>query len=143
MARSSTGWRLRLGDSRSSAPAARRTTGTAAPLELTAVPGRGRRLSDGVLVDASVHARLLGLRLLTLDATIVIAPAEVTSPSPAAHRAPRARASRSPGRSVGSPGRSVAARPGLAQAVQSINEAAELLAATRRDGPARRAGLPS
>jgi hypothetical protein len=103
-------------------------------VELTAVPDRRRRLSDGVLVDASVHARLLGLRLLTLDATVVIAPAEVTSPSPAAHRAPRAWAARSSGIS---PGRSAAARPGLAQAVQSINEAAELLAATRRDGAAR------
>jgi hypothetical protein len=107
-------------------------------LELTAVPDRRRHLSDGVLVDASVQARLLGLRLLTLEATVVIAPAEVTSPSPTAQRAPRVRAPRS---SSLSPGRSVTARPGLAQAVQSINEAAELLAATRRDDAAPAAGL--
>jgi hypothetical protein len=103
---------------------------------LTAVPDRRRRLSDGVLVDASVQARLLGLRLLTLDATVVISPAQVTSPSSTVHRAPRDRVPRSSG---ASPGRSVAARPGLAQAVQSINEAAAVLAETRRDGAARAA----
>ena len=34
-----------------------------------------RRPSDGILIQASILARLLGLRLLTLDATITLVPA--------------------------------------------------------------------
>jgi hypothetical protein len=38
----------------------------------------GERADDGAtVVRAVVHARLLGLRLLTLDARVVVAPAEV------------------------------------------------------------------
>jgi hypothetical protein len=98
---------------------------------LTATPDRRRRLSDGVLVDASVHARLLGLRLLTVDASIVLVPADVTGTSPAAHPPAQRPAPRS---SVPAPKRTIAAGPRLAQAVRSINEAAEVLAETRRDG---------
>jgi hypothetical protein len=98
---------------------------------LTATPDRRRRLSDGVLVDASIHARLLGLRLLTVDASIVLVPAEVSAtpraaPRPAERPAPRS--------SAPAPKRSLAAGPRLAQAVRSLNEAAEVLAETRRDG---------
>jgi hypothetical protein len=108
-----------------------RTHETPAPVGLTAIPDRRRRLSDGVLVDASIHARLLGLRLLTVDASIVLVPAEFSAqsraaPPPAQRRAPRSSAPAS--------GRSVAGEPRLAQAVRSINEAAEVLAQTRRDG---------
>ncbi|MGZ4614022.1 MAG: hypothetical protein ACXV4A_00540 [Actinomycetes bacterium] len=40
--------------------------------------GDGDRADDGAtVVRAVVHARLLGLRLLTLDARVVVAPAEV------------------------------------------------------------------
>ena len=46
----------------------------------TAARDRRRRPSDGVVVEASILARLLGLRLLTLDATVVLVPAEVTAP---------------------------------------------------------------
>ena len=47
----------------------------AAPLT---VRGDGDRAVDGAtVVRAVVHARLLGLRLLTLDARVVVAPAEV------------------------------------------------------------------
>jgi hypothetical protein len=96
-----------------------------------AIPDRRRRLSEGVLVDASIRARLLGIRLLTIDAIVVLAPAEVTGPSVAAPD-PRQRAyARSSGMLRK---RSAAAGRGLAEAVQSINEGAELLAETRRDG---------
>jgi hypothetical protein len=108
-------------------PVAARTLETAAPVVLTATPDRRRRLSDGVLVDASIHARLLGLRLLTIDASIVLVPADVMAASPAAQ--PPAPRSSGPSRR-----RSGAAGPRLAQAVRSLDEAAELLAETRRDG---------
>lgn len=42
------------------------------------VPDGGRRLSDGHLVEASIVARLLGIRLLTIDARVIVAPARVT-----------------------------------------------------------------
>ena len=112
-------------------PVAPRTLATTGPVALTAIPDRRRRLSDGVLVDASLHARLLGLRLLTVDATIVLVPADVAGTSRTAHPAPQGPAPRPLGPA---PSRSVAAGPRLAQAVRTINEAAELLAETRRDG---------
>ena len=112
-------------------PVAPRTLATTGPVALTAIPDRRRRLSDGVLVDASIHARLLGLRLLTVDATIVLVPADVAGPSGMDHRAAERPAPRPV---AAAPRRSVAAGPRLAQAVRTINEAAELLADTRRDG---------
>ena len=76
-------------------------------------------------------ARLLGIRLLTLDATVVLVPAE-TAPQSAAHR-PGGRASaRPPGRLPAGPG---AASRGLAGAVRNINEGSAVLAATRRNCP--------
>ena len=39
------------------------------------MPDDDARLADGVLVEADVHARVLGLRLLRLDATVVLLPA--------------------------------------------------------------------
>ena len=108
-------------------PVAARTLETTAPVVLTATPDRRRRLSDGVLVDASIHARLLGLRLLTIDASIVLVPADVMAASPASQ--PPAPRSAGPSRR-----RSGATGPRLAQAVRSLDEAAELLAETRRDG---------
>jgi hypothetical protein len=112
-------------------PVGARTLATTGPVALTAVPDRRRRLSDGVLVDASIHARLLGVRLLTIDATIVLVPADVAGTSPTAHPAAEGPAPRP---LPASPARPVAAGPRLAQAVRTINEAAELLAETRRDG---------
>jgi hypothetical protein len=64
-------------------------------------------LSEGALVQASVRARLLGIPLLRLDATVALMPAAITA-SPAAF-----------------------AGDGLADAVRSINEGAELLAQVR------------
>ncbi len=77
------------------------------------------------MVEASVVARLLGMRLLKLDATVVLHPAEVSPVPPQRPGEPRAR-SRA-GRVLPAPG----AR-GLADAVRSIDEGAALLAEARR-----------
>jgi hypothetical protein len=78
------------------------------PVALTAAVDPSRRLSGGGLVQASVRARLLGIPLLRLDATVVLMPAAITTPS-----------SR------------LAAGEGLADAVRSINDGAETLAQVR------------
>jgi len=81
---------------------------TSAPVALTAAVDPSRHLSEGALVQASVRARLLGIPLLRLDATVVLMPAAITTPS-----------SR------------LAAGKGLAEAVRSINDGAETLAQLR------------
>ena len=43
----------------------------------TVVPDSSRRLSDGLLIETSVLARLLGFRLLTLEGTVVVTPAQL------------------------------------------------------------------
>jgi hypothetical protein len=90
---------------------AARGVGTTTPEALTAAVDPSRRLSEGALVQASVRARLLGIPLLRLDATVVLMPAAITVPSSA-----------------------LAARNGLAEAVRSINDGAEVLAQVRRNG---------
>jgi hypothetical protein len=109
---------------------------------LTAVPDRRRRPSDGLVVEASIVARLFGLRLLDLDATVVVTPAEVRGPPPASRDArPRVRA-----RGLGgppAPDMSGAVPGRLAEAVWRIDEGAAILAESRRaraslDGGARR-----
>jgi hypothetical protein len=87
---------------------AARDVGSAAPVALTAAVDPSRRLSEGALVQASVRARLLGIPLLRLDATIAFMPAAITTPS-----------SR------------LVAGEGLAEAVRSINDGAEMLAQVR------------
>jgi hypothetical protein len=84
---------------------------TPAPVALTAAVDRSRRLSEGALVQASVRARLLGIPLLRLDATVVLVPAAINASSSA-----------------------FAAGNGLAEAVRNINDGAEVLAQVRRDG---------
>jgi hypothetical protein len=101
------------------------------PITLTAIPNRGKRLSDGVLVEASVVGRVLGLRILTVRASVVLAPAEVTGAS-SAHRDPGVRAA-APVSPVG-PTLLRAPGHGLAEAVRRIDEGAQLLAEARRDG---------
>jgi hypothetical protein len=96
-----------------------------------ATPDRRRRLADGALVEASIRARLLGLRLLSIDATVVLVPADVAAPSPGGHAPPQPPSARSTG---APPRRSGAAGHGLAEAVRSISEGAELLAEARRNG---------
>jgi len=85
-----------------------RVVGTPA---LTAAVDPTRRVSEGALVQASVRARLLGIPLLRLDATVALMPAAITAPSSA-----------------------LGAGNGLAEAVRSINDGAEVLAQVRRNG---------
>jgi hypothetical protein len=84
---------------------------TSAPVALSAAVDPSRRLSEGALVQASVRARLLGIPLLRLDATVVLMPAAITARSSA-----------------------LAAGNGLAEAVRSINDGAEVLAELGRNG---------
>ena len=81
-------------------------------------------------MEASVRARVLGIPLLRLEATVALVPAEFAAPSPAAHRPPARPSARSPG---APPARS-RGNGGLAQAVRSINEGAAVLAEVRRNG---------
>jgi hypothetical protein len=91
---------------------------------LTAFPDPRKRLSDGVLVDACIRARLLGIPLLKVEATIVLAPAGLAAPRASAPRGVTIKGSAQPG----PPGRE------LAEAVRSIHEGEELLAEARRNG---------
>jgi hypothetical protein len=91
------------------------------PVVLTAVPDRRRRPSDGLVVEASIVARLLGIRLLTLNAKVVVAPADVRAPSSPSHDS----------RPVGRDSRPPVGR-GLAEAVVRLNESAAILAEARR-----------
>jgi hypothetical protein len=88
-----------------------RGVATPARVALTAAVDPSRHLSEGALVQASVRARLLGIPLLRLDATVVLMPAAITAPFSA-----------------------LAAGNGLAEAVRSINDGAEVLAQVRRNG---------
>jgi hypothetical protein len=90
---------------------AARGVGTPTPVALTAAIRPNRHLSEGALVQASVRARLLGIPLLRLDATVVLMPAAITAPSSA-----------------------LAGGNGLAEAVRSINDGAEVLAQVRQNG---------
>jgi hypothetical protein len=114
--------------------AAQRFT-TSPPVMVRVTPDRRSRLSEGGVVEASVRARLLGIRLLTLDASVVIAPAEVAVPwarsNDPSHRSP-ARSSSLP------PARSGAIGGGLAEAVRSVHESAALLAEARNGWRDRR-----
>jgi hypothetical protein len=78
---------------------------------LTTAFGERRRLSEGTFVQASVRARLLGIPLLRLDAAVVLVPAAITS----------------------SPSVPIRSEDGLAAAVRSINDGAEVLAQVRRN----------
>jgi hypothetical protein len=78
---------------------------------LSARANRARRLSEGALAQGSIRARLLGLPLLRLDATIVLLPAALDRPSPR-----------------GTDGNE------LIEAVRRINEGADVLARVRDDG---------
>lgn len=90
---------------------------------------RGKRLSEGTLVKAHVEGRVLGLRLLKIDALLALVPA---SPPGLASDAWL-----TPGRSISSVGNG-SGKPGsaLAEAVRSLDEAAVLLADERRNGSA-------
>jgi hypothetical protein len=108
-----------------------RSSRATASAGLTAAPHPSKRLSDGVLVEACVRARLMGIPLLKVEATIVLAPAGLTAPT----SAPRDRPIRGFARSSRAAWtRSGARGQGLAEAVRRINEGAELLTDARRNG---------
>jgi hypothetical protein len=46
-------------------------------------------LSEGMLVDARIVARVLGLKLLTVDASVALLPASANGRSPAGHEVSR------------------------------------------------------
>jgi hypothetical protein len=107
------------------------TAETATRGALTVAPNGRRRLSQGVLVEASIVARLLGLRLLSLEATAVLTPADVTTRLSGQRRT----AGRPPG--AWPPRRSAVAGRGLADAVRNLDEGAKLLEkAHQRSHPA-------
>ncbi len=107
------------------------TAETATRGVLTVAPNGRRRLSQGVLVEASIVARLLGLRLLSLEATAVLTPADVTTRLSGQRRT----AGRPPG--AWPPRRSAVAGRGLADAVRNLDEGAKLLEkAHQRSHPA-------
>jgi hypothetical protein len=123
--------RARQNASKSSAPVVAPAGRSAIKLASAAVADDRRRgRSDATLVEASVTARLLGLRILTLDAQVALVPADVTIAAPRA-REPAARApALSSGNSRGRAG-SVGHR-GLAEAVRNLDEGARLLAEIQR-----------
>jgi hypothetical protein len=113
----------RRSDSRSTAPATEPAT-----TNLIASPDGGRPLSEGLVVEASVVARLFRIRLLAVDASLVVTPAHVHRRAPAVM--PRTRQ-----RPIGA---------GLVAAERLIDEGAASLAASRATGttaprPGRRA----
>lgn len=133
---------MRPGGSRTTAHVTLRPVRTAAPVALTVAPDRGRRLSGGAYVAATLVARLLGMRLLTIDAEIALVPADARPLGSADVRPLGSAADARPVRT--SPRRALAtgsraAGPGLARAVRTMDEGAELLAEARR-GAARSSG---
>jgi hypothetical protein len=113
MRRSSRWPRGRRSDSRSTAPATERAT-----TNLIAVPNGGRPLSEGLIVEASVVARLFRIRLLAVDASLVVSPAHVQGRTPAVMLRTRPR--------------TIGAR--LVAAERFIDEGAASLAASRATG---------
>jgi hypothetical protein len=90
------------------------------------LPGR-RRASDALTVEASVLARLFGIRLLTLDANVILSRPRFSGLSPVPYDAPvrssREAAARPPERS-----RAIGAK--LADAERLIDEGVASLAAS-------------
>jgi hypothetical protein len=97
-------------------------------IALDVAPDGRRRLSEGALVEASVVARLFGVRLLRLDASVALAPADVRPAAAPVQAAPRSIPRSAPRRASVAPGRC------LPEAVRTLSEAAEVLSDTKRDG---------
>lgn len=72
-------WRARRRDgSRRTASEGRSRPGRTVAVPLTTMePDEDGRLSDGVLVETVLVARVLGLRLLRVDGTVLLAPARL------------------------------------------------------------------
>ena len=79
-------------------------------------------------MEGSILAHVLGLRLLRLEATMVLLPADVSTST-----GPRRGARRAS--SISPPRRSAVRRRGLADAARDIDEGARLLAHAREGAP--------
>jgi hypothetical protein len=91
-----------------------------------------RRPSEGIRVEASILARLFRMKLLKLDASVLVFPTDVTPLPPAPpDLVVRTSAVPRPSEAVVPAGDN--GRRTLADAVRSIHEGAELLAEARRD----------
>jgi hypothetical protein len=93
------------------------------PVVLTARRDLARRSSGPTRVEASILARLLGIRLLRIEASVAVIPAAVAPARTDLHGSP-----------VPPPRRAAAPGAGLADAIRSIEEGAQLLAEARRNG---------
>jgi hypothetical protein len=102
------------------------------PAALTVAPDPRKRLSDGVLVEACIRARLMGMPLLKVEASVVLAPAGLTSASLASRGVPVRTSTRSP-RALPTRSRATTGQ-GLVEAIRNINEGDDLLADVRRNG---------
>ena len=95
---------------------------------------RGRRLSEGALVEAHVRARVLGIPLLKVDALVVLVPGNPSAVVPSTSSTSRAPSVEPTLPSGNRSRRPEAPGSALADAIRSIDEAAELLAEARRNG---------
>ena len=99
------------------------------------VEGRGGRLGDGMLVAASIRARLFGFSVLTLDADIALTPDDDRRAAgvPARRLEPRSTVRRRVPASAGNgtPG----GRRALGEAAQRLESGAAQLAAAREQMP--------
>jgi hypothetical protein len=117
--RRSSRWRRgRRSGSRTTANVTERTQTAPGSAHLIAVPDGGQRLSEGLLVEASVVARLLRVRLLVINASLVVSPAHVQGRMPEEPPRPP-------------PARRRAIGTGLAAAERSLSEGAASLARLR------------
>ena len=62
-------------------PRDRTTNETEMGFAVHLAPSPARRLSGGLVVDASILARLLGMRLLRLEAHVTFVPADFSAPA--------------------------------------------------------------
>lgn len=108
---------------------------TPTTLAVLSIPGSTRRLSEGVALKASVIARLLGMRLLTLDATVLVAPAEITATTTVPSSSPPPSLPLPPALPHRPAGRSRPVGDGLREAARDIEAGAASLAAARAGAP--------
>jgi hypothetical protein len=83
-----------------------------------------------MLIEASILARLLKLRLLTVDASVLLVPAKVSSSAPPIAPSRERRDTHEPRRQLTSRGSHGST---LADAIRSIDEGTKLLAKARRN----------
>lgn len=94
-----------------------------------ALPDHANRLSEGILLQGTILARFMGLRLLKLDATLTILPADTRRHVPVPEQRRLA-----PSLDLHTAfTRPVAPRHSLGEALQAIQQSRELLARAREN----------